>query len=123
MVQEKIVEIKKEEVVETPKDTVQDGEIKSLTKMTWKEYLTNKIKNADKLKAALTKFENPEQKMIVMVFQTETGLIDEDTASYYSPIKERSKMGKILSKYGDLRVGTKIKVVFDGEGYPEIKIK
>ena len=70
------------------------------------------------------KAKQPDQKVLVVHFETKYGE-GNDKFNYYSPIKvpSNSHLGKAIKKYGSFKVGTKIKIQYNGEGYPHIIYK
>lgn len=123
MAQEKI-SFKKEEVQKSPKDKIEEATITKLEKTTWRKYFETKYVDEKKREAALAKFDEPNQEIILIGFKTKTTNIeDTDTATAYNPIRDGTKLGKIIQKYGGLNEGTLIKVAFDGNGYPSILYK
>lgn len=121
--QEKIVEYKTEDVIETPKDIIEDAIVTKLIPTTWREFLKTKTTEKNKYEEMLQKFQEPDKQIVVIHFKTEkTNVEGNDTANVYTPIPDNSKLGKIITKYGGLNVGRKIKVAFDGNGYTSIHL-
>lgn len=108
--------------IETPTDAIEDGTITKLTMMTWREKLTRQMTDPTKLAEALKKFDNPEETIVLVEFETNKEKIKGDDAiKHYDPCPTNSKLGKITAKYGNLKVGLPIKIEFDGNGYSSIK--
>lgn len=122
MEQEKIVEYKLEDLVETPKDKIEDAIVTRLVQTTWREFLKTTT-DPKKYEEVLEKFKEPDKKIVVIHFKTDqTNVEGNDTANVYNPIPDNSNLGKIISKYGGLNVGRKIKIAFDGNGYTSIHL-
>ena len=112
------MKISSKNVVESPKDAILEGVITEVSeKSTWREHLT-----AQGNEKSIDKFPNPDQEIINIsyVVKGDESLTGFDTVAYYNKPKDRSKLGKLLMKYGDLDKGTVIKIQFDGEGYSSI---
>jgi len=121
MAQEKI-EFKKENIIETPKDVIEEATVTDLKKTTWREYLTQKTEPT-KLEETIKKFPEPDKPIVIIQFKTnKTEIVGTDTANIYNPIPDNSKLGRIVSKYDGLNVGSSVKVAFDGKGYTRIHL-
>ncbi len=121
--QEQIIEYKLEDLVETPKDSIEDATVTRLENTTWRELLRVKTTEDKKYEEMLKKFNEPDKPIVVIHFKTDkTNVEGNDTANIYNPIPDNSKLGKIISKYGGLNVGRKIKIAFDGNGYTSIHL-
>ena len=106
----------KNQIKDVPKDTIQDGIVIAIDKCNWKM-----IVPADKLH----KFENPDEEVLVVKYETkynDSNLKGEDTIRYYAEPFPNSNLGKFLTKYDNLEVGSKVKVTFDGNGFSSIKL-
>jgi len=115
------MEIKKDSVVDSPKDTILDGVVTEISEVTtWREHLT-----AQGNEKSIDKFPNPDQEIVHISYETagEDAIRGVDTVAYYEKPRDRSKLGKLLKKYGDLKEGTPVKIQFDGEGYSSIVVK
>ena len=112
------MKISSKNVVESPKDQIMDGVITAISdKTTWNDHLT-----AMGNEKAIAKFPNPGQEIINVSYEVtkDPSLKGTDQVAYYDKPRDRSKLGKLLTKYGDLDVGTKIKIKFNGDGYSEM---
>lgn len=115
---EKTFKMDKSQVVEIPKDVILDGIVVDVLLTTWRELLDNE--------ESIKKFNNPDQQIVNIKFECKhEDKIFKGTQNltYDSNPSSNSKLGKFLNKYETLEAGTKIKVLYDGEGYPEIKLK
>lgn len=107
----------KKSVVQVPKDTILDGVIIDVEKTTWA-----KIISPEKI----CKFDEPDQEIILIKFETkynDSNLKGEDTFKFYENPMANSKLGKFLEKYTDLKVGQSIKVDYNKDGFPSIRIE
>lgn len=103
----------KDDVKKTPKDEVIEAEIVDTKITTWREYFDGNMEKLDK-------FDNPDQKIVAIKYQTPF-TTSEDAIPYYDAPSDKSILGRFLEKYGNLNKGTKFKVYFNNEGYPELK--
>jgi len=106
----------KEDVKQTPKDSIEEGIIIETKQTTWKEHLSieaiNNFNKSDK-----TKEGDENNKIIVIDYEPGPG---EEIYNYYDKPSDKSKVGRFLNKYDSLEPGTKIKVKYDGEGHKTI---
>ena len=109
--QEDLFDFTADKVKEVPTDQIVEGVITG-----------EEIKKASEVFGENAK--QPDQKVLVVHFETEYGE-GTNTFNYYLPTKVKpvSHLGKAIKKYGSFKVGTKIKIQYDGEGYPHIIYK
>lgn len=108
----------KEEVVETPKNVVLDAVVIDVTIESWQEHLgdspgLNKIREQDI---------DIEQDQVFITFETENGHRDNTVATYYDKPSERSKLGKLLLAYGEIKPGTQVKVHYNDKGKSTVQV-
>jgi len=108
--------IKKSDVVESPKDELLNGVIIEANKTTWAEIIS-----PDKI----MKFEEPNKAIVQVKYEVEfngTHFKGEDTFAYYDKPMSNSKLGQYLLKYDSFEPGTKVKVLYDVQGFGKIKV-
>lgn len=106
----------KESVIASPKDEVLPGVVLKIEKGLLSEFLDPAVHN---------KFDNLEQETLRIEFEVsfnDKHIKGNDRLAYYSEPMTNSKLGKFLNKYGELKVGQQIKVIYDGEGFGKIKV-
>lgn len=107
----------KSDVVQSPKDEILNGVIVDIKKGLLSEFIDEKHHS---------KFDNLEQEILEIQFETKFNdniLKGFDKMPYYKDPMSNSKLGKFLTKYEKLEVGTQIKVDYDGDGFGTIKLK
>ena len=113
MTQYKIPTLK--DLKEIPKDTVVDAVIVDVIIQTWKEKLDSET---------LKKFkqENHNQAQVFIKYDC-TGIIREDSYTFYEEPPTNSKLGKFMLKYnGFPETNTKIRVDFDKDSKSRIRL-
>jgi len=109
----------KQDVVQSPADTIVKGEILEVGLTTWTDHLKD---HPDRLK----KFDNPEQQILTIRAKVEwegENLAINDTVPYSEKPTNLSKQGRLLEKYGQLNVGTQVMIIFDGKGIGKLHVK
>lgn len=104
----------KEQVVKTPKNETREATVTNVEVTTWRDHLGGDM-------TKLEKFDEPDQKIVVVSYETENGQEASDAFPYYEAPTDKSTIGKYLQKYGKFENGQKIVVYFNGEGYPNLK--
>ena len=107
----------KKQVVQVPKDTVLSGVIINVEKTTWE-----KIISPDKI----SRFENPQDEIVHITYEVQyenRTLKGDETFNYYDAPMANSKLGMFLEKYDDLKAGIQIKIDYNAEGHPSIRLK
>lgn len=105
------------DVVASPVDEILDGVIIKIEKGLLSEFIPESVHS---------KFDNLEQSTLNIHFQTtynEKNIGGTDRIAFYDEPMTNSKLGKFLTKYEELKVGQKIKVEFNGDGFSSIKLK
>jgi hypothetical protein len=108
--------INKSVVVESPRDVILDAVVVEANKTTWAEIIS-----PDKLH----KFDDPNKALVQIKFETSYNneqLRGEDTFNFFEKPMSNSKMGLYLVKYDEIRVGQTIKVIYNKDGFPKIKV-
>lgn len=103
--QKELFEFGLDDVIEMPKDAVIEAVVVSMEKVKAIDIFGDKAMN-------------PEQEILKIYYEVlGYGLKGVEIVTYYpkGKISSRSKLGKLIKKYGGLKIGTKIKVVFDSE--------
>ena len=106
----------KSSVIESPKDEILEAIIINFGKTTWKNIIS-----PDKI----SKFENPDDEVVMIDYEylfKGNHQRNNETFKFYEKPQSNSKLGKFLLKYGELKTGTQIKVIFSSEGIPSIKL-
>ena len=107
-------EINASNVIPAPRDTILDAHVIGLKKTTWREHLQDEEK--------IRKFKNPDEQIVSITWRTENGFEGSEQVPFYEKPSDNTKLGKILKKYGDLRKGTRLKILFDSNGYPSVHL-
>jgi len=108
----------KDDLVETPRDTVADAVIINVDIETW----TQRGLSNESLQKLTQKEIDVEAPQCFFTYETGEGFRGDFVAAYYKQPSDRSKLGRILSKYGSAEPGTKIKVHFNDEGRAEVQL-
>ena len=106
----------KAQVVASPKDEVLSGVITTIEKGLLSEFLDERVHS---------KFDNLEQPTLRIGFEVSFGdktIKGNDRLAFYDEPMANSKLGKFLEKYGELKAGQEIKVLYDGDGFGKIKV-
>ena len=106
----------KDQVVASPRDEVLTGVIIGIEKGELREFLDP---------AVHSKFDNLTQETLKIEFEVDFNgkkIKGNDRLAFYAEPMTNSKLGKFLSKYGELESGVAIKVIYDGEGFGKIKV-
>lgn len=104
------------DVVASPKDEILNGVVVDIKKGILSEFVDPQYHG---------KFDNLTQETLYISYETkfnENTLTGFDKMPYYDKPMSNSKLGKYLTKYGELKVGQNIKVVYDKDGFGKIKI-
>ena len=105
------------DVVASPVDEVLEGVIVKIEKGLLSEFVPAQVHD---------KFDNLEQETLNIHFETkynDKNLKGTDRIAFYEEPMTNSKLGKFLTKYEELKVGTKIKVDYDEKGFGSIRLK
>lgn len=65
---------------------------------------------------------NPEQKVLMIFFATEDGVVGKTPVSYYSHPSQRSNIAKFVRGYGQPKVGMPVTIIRDDNGFWGIKL-
>ena len=108
----------KDSVVESPADIILSGAITKIEKGQLREFIKPEYHS---------KFDNNLDKETLLVhFEArfdERIIGGTEKVAYYAEPMSNSKLGKIITKYGEFRVGKEIKIQFDGDGFSHIVTK
>lgn len=106
----------KEEVIESPKDTITTGKVVGVEVSTWREFINDEEK--------IKKFGDDADKDIVIIrFEClEHGFNGTQTYSYQNPPSDRSNLGRFLNKYESFDEGTEVKIDYDENGFMSIRL-
>jgi hypothetical protein len=133
LLMEELKDFESTDVKEGPKDTTMDGKVTAKWLTTWREHITTTTKDqktADerlvKLATSMAGFNRPgsiDDKIVVIQYETNDGKYSgEEKCTYFENPHEKSKLGRIIKKYGGLKVGMKVAIDFDGKGYTSIRL-
>lgn len=100
-------------VVEVPKNKTSTATIKRLERSTWKEL----ILDPEKLKM----FQDPDQKVLVLTWETKEGYKGSDKFALYDQVTEKQKVGRLLKRY-TVETGANVDVSFDDKGIGRLVI-
>jgi len=109
--------LKKSDVVESPKDIILDGVIVGMEKGLLSEFLDPSVHS---------KFDNLEQPTLKIHFEVkfkERLIKGNDRLPYYDEPMSNSKLGKFLTKYEELKTEKKIKVEYNDKGFGSIRLE
>ena len=109
-------EMKKEQVVASPKDEILNGVIIQIEKGLLKEFVPEEVHKS---------FDNLDQPTLKITFEVDFNgkkITSSDRLAFYEEPMTNSKLGKFLNKYNTLKVGSLIKVVYNGDGFGKIKV-
>lgn len=110
------INLKKTDVVSSPKDSVQDAIIIEANKTTWAEIIDPE---------KISKFEEPDKEIVQVKYEVlyeGRHIKGEDTLNYFDKPMDNSRLGQFLLKYETFDAGTKIKIVYDSKGIGKIKV-
>lgn len=65
---------------------------------------------------------NPEQKVLMVFFETDDGTKGKTPLSYYSHPSARSKIAKFVREFGQPKVGMAVTIIRDENGYWGLKL-
>ncbi len=110
-------EMNTEQVVASPKDEILDAVIIKIEKGLLSEFINPEVHH---------KFDNLESETLLVHFETKYNdriIGGTDRIRFYEEPMINSNLGKFITKYNTLKVGIKIKVEFNADGFSSIKIK
>lgn len=107
----------KEDVQQSPRDVILDAVITKTSVLTWRELLKDKPGAIEKIDEA-----NRDKLIINIEYETAAGFQGSQAVTHYPKPSDRTKLGKLLMKYGSIQTGTSIKISFDGEGNQTILV-
>lgn len=106
----------KDSVIASPKDEILNGVVLKIEKGLLGEFLDDKVKD---------KFDNLEQPTLFFYIECKFNnkhIRTTDRLAFYEEPMSNSKLGKYLEKYGELKAGQEIKVIFNDKGFGSIKL-
>jgi len=65
---------------------------------------------------------NPEQKVLVVFFETDDGIKGKTPVTYYTHPSQRSKIAKFVREYGQPKVGMPVTILRDENGFWGLKL-